>query len=34
MVNVEADVVAGKYLSDISKDNEVIYSMAYGDQPL
>ena len=33
MVNVEADVVAGKYLSDLSKKYNVIYSMAYGDQP-
>ena len=33
MVNVEADVVAGKYLSDLSKKYKVIYSMAYGDQP-
>jgi homoserine dehydrogenase len=33
MVNVEADVLCGKYLSDIAKKNDVIYSMAYGDQP-
>ena len=33
MVNVEADVVAGKYLSDLAFANDVIYSMAYGDQP-
>ncbi len=33
MVNVEADVLCGKYLSDLSKKNNVIYSMAYGDQP-
>ena len=33
MVNVEADVLCGKYLSDLAKQNNVIYSMAYGDQP-
>lgn len=33
MVNVEADVVCGKYLSDLAKKNNVVYSMAYGDQP-
>ena len=33
MVNVEADVVAGKYLSDLANENKVVYSMAYGDQP-
>ena len=33
MVNVEADVVAGKYLSDLAFTNDVVYSMAYGDQP-
>ena len=33
MVNVEADVLCGKYLSDLAKKNNVIYSMAYGDQP-
>ncbi len=33
MVNVEADVVAGKYLSDLAFENKVVYSMAYGDQP-
>jgi len=33
MVNVEADVLCGKYLSDLAKENDVIYSMAYGDQP-
>ena len=33
MVNVEADVLCGKYLSDLAKENNVIYSMAYGDQP-
>ena len=29
MVNVEADVLCGKYLSDLAKKNNVIYSMAY-----
>ena len=33
LVNVEADVTCGKYLSDLAKDNGVICSMAYGDQP-
>ena len=33
MVNVEADVVAGKYLSDLAFAKDVVYSMAYGDQP-
>ena len=33
LVNVEADVICGKYLSDLAKDNDVICSMAYGDQP-
>ena len=33
MVNVEADVLCGKYLSDLAKENKVICSMAYGDQP-
>mgnify|MGYP001215214135 CR=1 FL=1 len=33
MVNVEADTVAGKYLSDLAKKYNVVYSMAYGDQP-
>ena len=33
MVNVEADVLCGKYLSDLAKKNNVICSMAYGDQP-
>ena len=33
MVNVEADILCGKYLSDLALKNEVIYSMAYGDQP-
>ena len=33
LVNVEADVICGKYLSDLAKKNGVICSMAYGDQP-
>ena len=33
MVNVEAEVLCGKYLSDLAKENNVICSMAYGDQP-
>ena len=33
LVNVEADVTCGKYLADIAKKNNVICSMAYGDQP-
>ena len=33
LVNVEADVTCGKYLSDLAKQNNVICSMAYGDQP-
>ena len=33
LVNVEADVTCGKYLSDLAKTNGVICSMAYGDQP-
>ena len=33
MVNVEADVVGGKYLSDLASKHKVVYSMAYGDQP-
>jgi len=33
LVNVEADVTCGKYLSDLAKQNKVICSMAYGDQP-
>jgi len=33
MVNVEADVLCGKYLSDLATENNVVYSMAYGDQP-
>ncbi len=33
LVNVEADITCGKYLSDLAKNNGVICSMAYGDQP-
>ena len=33
LVNVEADITCGKYLSDLAKKNDVICSMAYGDQP-
>ena len=33
LVNVEADVTCGKYLSDLAKEHNVICSMAYGDQP-
>jgi predicted homoserine dehydrogenase-like protein len=33
LVNVEADVTCGKYLSDLAKEHGVICSMAYGDQP-
>ena len=33
LVNVEADILCGKYLSDLAKENNVICSMAYGDQP-
>ncbi len=33
LVNVEADVTCGKYLADLAKKNNVICSMAYGDQP-
>ncbi|MEK9954799.1 MAG: Gfo/Idh/MocA family oxidoreductase, partial [Pelagibacteraceae bacterium] len=33
LVNVEADVTCGKYLSDLAEKNNVICSMAYGDQP-
>ena len=33
LVNVEADATCGKYLSDLAHDNNVICSMAYGDQP-
>jgi len=30
---VEADVTCGKYLSDLAQKNNVVCSMAYGDQP-
>ena len=33
MVNVEADVLAGPYLAAQARQAEVVYSMAYGDQP-
>ncbi len=33
LVNVEADIICGKYLSDLANQNKVICSMAYGDQP-
>ena len=33
LVNVEADITCGKYLSDLAKKNDIICSMAYGDQP-
>jgi len=33
LVNVEADITCGKYLADLAKENGVICSMAYGDQP-
>ncbi len=33
LVNVEADITCGKYLSDLAIENGVICSMAYGDQP-
>ena len=33
LVNVEADITCGKYLADIARENDVICSMAYGDQP-
>ena len=33
LVNVEADVICGKYLADLANENKVICSMAYGDQP-
>ena len=33
LVNVEADITCGKYLSDLAKNYNVICSMAYGDQP-
>jgi predicted homoserine dehydrogenase-like protein len=33
MVNVEADVLAGWLLAARAKENAVVYSLAYGDQP-
>ena len=33
LVNVEADILCGKFISDLANKNEVICSMAYGDQP-
>ena len=33
MVNVEADVLAGPLLARKARENGVVYSMAYGDQP-
>ena len=33
LVNVEADITCGKYLSDLAKEQGIICSMAYGDQP-
>ena len=33
MVNVEADVLCGPYLAEKAKKANVVYSMAYGDQP-
>ena len=33
LVNVEADVICGKYLADLANENNVICSMSYGDQP-
>ena len=33
LVNVEADITCGKFLSDLAKEKGVICSMAYGDQP-
>ncbi len=33
MVNVEADVLVGAALAKRARDNNVIYSLAYGDQP-
>ncbi len=33
MVNVEADVVAGPYLAERARLANVVYSLAYGDQP-
>ncbi len=33
MVNVEADVLAGPFLAEKARERNVVYSMAYGDQP-
>ncbi len=33
MVNVEADVLCGPYLNQKAEENNVVFSMAYGDQP-
>jgi predicted homoserine dehydrogenase-like protein len=33
MVNVEADVLAGPLLAEKAREQGVVYSMAYGDQP-
>jgi predicted homoserine dehydrogenase-like protein len=33
MVNVEADVLAGPLLAEEAHRNDVVYSLAYGDQP-
>ena len=33
MVNVEADVLCGPYLNQKAIENNVVFSMAYGDQP-
>ena len=33
LVNVEADVTCGRFLSDLANKNNVVCSMAYGDQP-
>ncbi len=33
LVNVETDVICGKFLSDLAIKNNVVCSMAYGDQP-
>ena len=34
MVNVEANVLAGSFLAQEAEEAEVVYSMAYGDQPV
>lgn len=34
MVNVEADVLAGRLLTRKAHEAGIIYSMAYGDQPV